>query len=239
MTDHAQTVILLHGLGRTGRSLLALELDLRAGGYATHSLDYPSTRRPIAALAQAVAASLAADGTWHDTWHEAQSVHFVTHSMGGIVLRWLLERELSPAQRQCVGRVVMLAPPNQGSAVAALTSTWPLARHFLGPALSDLTPAQMHIAPEWDRNIPLGIIAGTEGRAYPLGQLCLSGPHDGRVSVAETRLAGMRDQLVLPASHSLMMRRRDVRRQVLHFLDTGWFDRAEAAPRVVGSGGAG
>ncbi len=217
-----EIVILLHGLHRTGRSLLALEMDLRALGYATHSLDYPSTRLPLSEAAQHVAAELDLDGTWV----EAKRVHFVTHSMGGLVLRTLIASRLGPEQRARIGHVVMLAPPNQGSRVADLVGSWPIARKMMGPALRDLSPARAALLPGWDAEIPLGIIAGTAGWAYPLGNYCLTSPHDGRVSVEATRLPGMRDHLALPASHSLMMRRRDVRHQVAHFLRAGWFDRA-------------
>lgn len=221
MHELGETVILLHGLARSSRSLLGLEIDLRRAGYATHAVDYPSTRNPIAASAEAIAHDLAAEGIWN----ESSQVHFVTHSMGGIVLRRLIAQHFSPAHRATIGRVVMLAPPNQGSEVADVTSRWPLAVSIMGPALAELTTARMRGVLPWHAQIALGIIAGTEGWAYPLGQVCLPKPHDGRVSVAATGLDGMRDHLVLPASHSLMMRRHDVRQQVLHFLKTGWFSR--------------
>ncbi len=226
MLELGETVILLHGLARSSRSLLGLELDLRGSGYATHAIDYPSTRLPIAALAGAIARDLATEEIWNDS----SRVHFVTHSMGGIVLRQLIGRVLMPEELGAIGLVVMLAPPNQGSEVADLTSRWPLSRMIMGPALEELAVSRKQAIPAWKPDIPLGIIAGTAGSAYPLGQLCLPKPHDGRVSVDATRLQGMRDHLVLPASHSLMMRRPDVRRQVLHFLETGWFLRSAATP---------
>jgi len=226
MRERSETVVLLHGLGRSSRSLLGLELELRQAGYATYAVDYPSTRLGIAALAEAVAHDLASQ----QIWQVSSRVHFVTHSMGGIVLRQLIGRVLMPEELGAIGLVVMLAPPNQGSEVADLTSRWPLSRMIMGPALEELAVSRKQAIPAWKADIALGIIAGTAGWAYPLGQLCLPKPHDGRVSVDATRLEGMRDHLVLPASHSLMMRRPDIRLQVLHLLKTGWFLRSASTP---------
>ncbi len=212
----AETVVLLHGLGRGFRSMSYLASQLERDGYRVVNLPYPSRTLPIEAIAaEWLPAMLRDKGVT-----AATRVHFVTHSMGGIVLRqWLAQA--SAAERANLGRVVMLAPPNAGSEVSERLAAFLPFRWFtgvngrrLGTRATDLPRA---LGPWPVGAPPLGVIAG-DRTLNPLFSAWLPGPDDGKVSVASTRLAGMTDIVVLPHSHTWLPWRRDTVAQVLSFL---------------------
>ena len=218
-----QTVVLLHGLGRTAGSMEKVGQALRDEGYRIVNLDYPSTREAIGVLAKdhlkPVVDRITSAG---------QTVHFVTHSLGGILVRSLMAEHGGGK----VGKVVMLSPPNQGSEVAEHLQHNPLYRNFLGPAgqelglAPDATPLQLGAA-----DFDLGIICG--GRTSdPWFAALFNGPNDGKVSVARARLAGMNDFLVLPHGHTFIMQQPDVILQVSRYLDKGSFSHSNSSSRL-------
>jgi hypothetical protein len=192
--------------------MLGMQAALEKAGFATVNLGYPSTRMTIEALAArfldpALRAAQARGG----------KIHFVTHSMGGIVLRaWLYSHEL-PA----TSRIVMLAPPNQGSALAERLSGLALYQALHGPAGLQLTTTGLPrgLGPV---QAQLGVIAGTRS-LNPLFSLLVPGPDDGKVAVAETQVAGMDEFLVLPVTHTWMMWNSRVQEATVRFLSAGTF----------------
>jgi triacylglycerol lipase len=214
------TVVLLHGLARTARSMARLERLITEAGYPTWSWTYPSRRQGIEALADAVAERLADD--LGDT-----PVIGVTHSLGGIIVRHLAER----ANWQ---GVVMLAPPNGGSELARRLSGQSLFRWFFGPAGQDVgSPETWPSAPR-----PVAVIAGTGGAsiknppsllASALSLLPTTEAHDGTVSVNETRLPNMAGFATVDATHTWIMNHPEALALVLRFLDTGSFRELDPA----------
>ena len=220
----ADTVVLLHGLGLGSWAMARLERSLRAEGYRPVNLTYPSRTLPLEQIAtEWLPAQLRARGV-----ATAPRVHFVTHSMGGIVLRaWLREEQRKNGGRPPagLGRVVMLAPPNQGSAVADRLRHFPPFRWFTGvngARLGTGADALPRALGPWPDGIDLGIIAGNR-TLNPLFSAWLDGANDGKVSVTSTHLAGMHDHLVLPHSHTWLQWRADTARAVSRFLQHGRF----------------
>ncbi len=219
----ADTVILLHGLARTPLSMKRLEWSLRADGYRVLNVAYPSTRLSIATLAEQTLAPVfpALLPLAHNP-SPAPKVHLVTHSMGGILVRQFLHDHGVPAN---LGRIVMLAPPNQGSELTdKLRHLW-LYRRVNGPAGLELGTATSSTPQQLGPPRPgveVGIIAGHRS-LNPFFSALIPGPDDGKVSVARTHLAGETAHLSLPTSHTWMMWRRSVIAEVRSFLLNGRF----------------
>ncbi len=195
--DRRDLVVLVHGMGRGRASMWTLGRTLEAEGYRVLNWGYSSYTDSVPAIGADLSRALAAE------IGEAPRVHFVGHSLGNVIVRWALAHE-PPAR---VGRVVMLAPPNQGSAAAdryARYAAW------LMPPIAELRTAPgstVRMLPA-----PSGVDVGV-----------ISGKFDGKVSVAESHLPGERGHVVVPAAHSFIMNRRDVHDLTLRFLREGRF----------------
>jgi pimeloyl-ACP methyl ester carboxylesterase len=146
---------------------------------------------------------------------------FVTHSMGGLVARRLIDL-CRPAN---LGRVVMLAPPDRGSEIADRLSPLAPYRFAYGPAGQELTTRRQALnLPERDVDFDLAVVAGAKSLFNPFGKWLITGPHHGAVSVASTKLPGMSEHLALPVSHTFIMDAPEARRQSLAFLKNGEFE---------------
>jgi pimeloyl-ACP methyl ester carboxylesterase len=213
--DAGDSVVLLHGLAAGRLNMWPVHRALSRAGYRTLNLSYPSRSRSLDRLIDPLADEIErrARGT----------VHFVTHSMGGLVARALLSRR-RPAR---LGRVVMLGPPNGGSEWVQLLARIGLdelilreARHVLTPDRLDDTSASLG-----GIDYPVGIIAGDRAIDPILPRLVLPRPNDGKVSVAATQLAGAADHIVLRVPHTAMLISPRVHRQAIAFLRDGRFNR--------------
>ena len=210
-------VVLLHGMGRGPLSMKRIERALVNRGYRVVNIGYPSTRYSVEHLAR----SHLAPALRELDLPPGGRVHFVTHSLGAIVLRQQLATEPIPN----LGRVVMLGPPNRGSEIAdALKRGWFL-RLFTGPSGQQLGTSSEDLPRKLGPAcFELGVIAGDRS-LNPFFSGRLPRPHDGKVSVDSTRLEGMSDFLVLHCSHTFLPWSTRAIRQVVAFLEAGAFER--------------
>ena len=208
-------VVLLHGMSRTSRSFRKMQAALEAAGFATLNQDYASRRKALEALADDIHPAVVGFANGIDG-----SVHFVCHSMGGLLARVYLARY----RPQRLGRVVMLGTPNGGSEIADRLKDFTAYRAFFGPAgqqLGTLRDAAIDaILPSVDYSV--GIIAGNRS-IYPISSFVLPKPHDGRVSVENTGIDGMADHIVVGTSHPWLVRNREAIAQTIAFLSDGRF----------------
>lgn len=211
-----ETVMLVHGLGRTNRSMRKLERYLIGQGYTVVNLDYPSTKFDLEHLSTHYLAPAISTAKASST-----TIHFVTHSMGGILVR----HYLSTHSEQSIGRIVMLAPPNRGSEIIDVFGEYSLFKAALGPAAQQLSTSE-NSAPNTIPAISqeIGVIAGTSS-LNPLFSHFIDGTDDGKVSVSSTMLPEMQDHLVLDVGHTFIMTDTNVLDQIVHFLDHGTFQR--------------
>jgi len=218
-------VILLHGLARSARSMEKLASRLQDAGYRTANIDYPSRVYGIAALA-----NLALDAGLEECRKSGEGkISFVTHSLGGILVRQYLLNKNIPE----LFRVVMLGPPNQGSEVVDNLRSMPGFAQLNGPAGLQLGTGAKDVprtlgAVDFD----LGVIAGTRTINLILS-LYLPNPDDGKVSVESAKVEGMCDFLTLPVSHALIMRNDPVIDQVQYYLRAGRFSHKEETDDTV------
>ena len=213
--ETAETVVILHGLARNRSAMWMLAKRLEVSGYRTERFGYRSfnqSPQEIVAMLNAQLAQCCAD--------QKSKVHFVGHSLGGLMVRAYLARHKVPN----LGRVVLLGTPNQGSEVAdAFEKKWWF--DLLGPTVKQLGTANGGLAGNLPRpDYEVGVIAGN--RSSWKNDAYLPGQDDGLVTVASTKLPGMADFMVLPTGHSAMRYSKPVANQVLSFLKSGKFERA-------------
>ncbi len=213
----SEAIILLHGLSRTRRSMNKAGRSLAAYGYKIINVDYPSRSADISALSQ----QYITEALKQCDTEGVKKIHFLTHSMGGILLRDYLASQIIDK----LGRVVMLAPPNQGSEVVDKLGSWKLFYYLNGPAGlqlgTDNNSVPNRLGPV---NFQLGVIAGNK-TINPFLSGLIPGANDGKVSVSRAQVVGMKDFIVMPYSHSFIMRREAVIEQALHFIQQGSFAR--------------
>jgi triacylglycerol lipase len=217
-----EKVVLLHGLWRTRRSLRRLSAALAAHGYEVETWTYPSHGLAAAELVRRVHERM-------KTLRGKAKVHFVGHSLGAVLIRGAL---LMPVEFG-LGRVVMLAPPNQGAGIVGRLRSLRWMRwmvHGLGRTVGDLAPGSAFLGSLGVPTAEIGIIAGTRPH-HPINPSAWANrwfgveeSHDGTVELRSTPLPGMRDFIALPAHHTWICDDREVIRQTAYFLRHGHFD---------------
>ena len=208
-------VILVHGLGRTSKSFRKMARHLAQRGYEVCNIDYPSRKYNIQTLAEKclrpVISTRLSD--------PERKVHFVTHSMGGIIVRWCLKKY----SLENISRIVMLAPPNQGSEVVDFLKGRRFIRSIMGPAFCQLsTDSDGFVNTLGEVNADIGIIAGNRSIGG-IHSILIPGPSDGKVSVARTRLNTMADFMVVRRAHTFIMNADEVIDAVTRFIEAGRF----------------
>lgn len=203
-----EVVVFVHGIWACGSELALLRRRVSAAGYQVRQFRYPSLRASPAQNAVRLNAFLQSI--------DADLIHLVAHSLGGIVLCHLFND--FPAQRP--GRVLMLGTPLRGSVVARQLASWPVTRFLLGHAIEQ---GLLGDGPRWPDARPLGMIAGTHG-VLGVGLLVMGRvprPHDGTVAVIETESSLVTEHLQVPYGHFSMLFARPIADVVCGFLAQG------------------
>ena len=209
-----ECVILLHGMGRTTYSMASIESYLKKHGYQTVSHSYPSTSKTIEQISKDIIPQYIKECNV-----AAQKIHFVTHSLGGIITRYYLQSNNLPKG----SRVVMLSPPNKGSEIADRFHDSAWYRWLTGPAGQQIT-TDSNSLPNKLNAIPydVGVITG-RSTLEPWFSRLIPGEDDGKVSVESAKLAEMRDFLIIDQTHTFIMNNEEVKQQILNFLQFGRF----------------
>ncbi len=210
-TREGEIVFLLHGIGKGKYDMAPMARHLRQRGYTVVNWDYPSTKYNLVELADKLAGELERFPDY--------KIHFVTHSMGGIVVRTCLSRH----GFENVGRIVMIAPPSQGAELAEFFGNWGLYKFLLGPAGQELKPADAGACAS--AGVPtceFAIIAGGTGRQRGINPL-LAGDNDGTVTVESTKLEGAKDFALVPYPHPVIQMMPKTVQLTSAFLENGSF----------------
>lgn len=214
--EDRKCVVLLHGIARTSASMAPLAEYMEKRGYAAINIDYPSTDHAIDDLVERVNGKIIAS-----SWTPDCTTHFVGYSMGALIVRGLIHKH----RPEKMGRVVLLAPPNGGSEVADFWKNNFLFEWLYGPAGQELVTQQDAYRNRFGEvDFEVGVIAGDRS-IDPLSSSIIPGPDDGKVSIPRTKLPGMKDHIVVHATHTFIMRNEEVMEQALHFLKHGEFNR--------------
>ncbi|MCP4417500.1 MAG: alpha/beta hydrolase [Chloroflexi bacterium] len=196
-----------------------LERHFNDLGYQVVNFTYPSRNHAIPELS-CIALSRTLDIC---NQHNTHQIHFVTHSLGGILVRYFLKHNVI----ENLGRVVMIAPPNKGSQVVDVLRQMPGFRTVNGPAGAQLGTDAFSIPSHLGKvNYPVGVIAGSRS-VNPILSLFLPGPNDGRVTIENAQVEGMTDFISIRASHPFIMSRPETISQAAAFIKNGRFNRRE------------
>lgn len=218
----AECIVLLHGLLRSDSSFTKMSQHLEKQGYTVINQDYPSTQTNIETLAPGTINSALGQ------CDQQEAISFVTHSMGGILVRYYLKHFDIPTLKT----VVMLAPPNAGSEIVDKLSSLPPFEWLNGPAGSQLgtdDTSMPIVLGAVDYN--LGVIAGSDS-INPILSMLIPGDDDGKVAVERTKVKGMRDHIVLPVSHPFIMKDKEAINQTIFFLKNGKFSASKETPKT-------
>lgn len=213
----AEAVILIHGLGRSLWSLKRLELRLQKLGYATYNQSYPSTKQRVDVSAESYISKALATLTSE----KYDKIHFVTHSLGGIMVRYYLSNH----SIENLGRIVMLAPPNHGSEIAdKFKDQWwyKIATGPTGQQLTENNPLYKQLKP---LDTEVAVITGNRS-SDPWFNFLFDGDHDGKISVKSAKLKENHHFQVVNSGHTLLMESKEVRDLVINFLTNGELKKA-------------
>lgn len=218
--EKGECVALIHGMGRSYRSMNSMQDALTEAGYHTVNLNYPSTKKNIQALAKEHF-PIAIDQCRQFT---PEQIHFVTHSLGGIILR----QAFTEKKPEHLGRTIMLSPPNKGSAVVDNLKDWFLYKWLNGPAGQQLSTAEDSVPNQLGPvDFTVGIITGNRHAFFDkwLAEL-IPGTDDGKVSIDRTKIEGMTDFMVVSETHPYIMNSENVQNQTIYFLQNGRFKKS-------------
>ncbi len=207
-------VVFIHGFADRPYTMWKIEKQLQKEGYSVLNFDYSSTKWTMDTIVVRLHDEIV------DKCKNAEKIHFVTHSYGGLIIRAYLSQYLA----EIYGRLVMIAPLNQGSIIVEQFEDVPVFKKIYGPVLEKLGKDpddyfMKYPIPE----IPFGIIAGGLNNKYGFNPL-IPGDDDGTLAVEETKLQGCQDFILKPGLHSTLLWQNEVIKQIILFLEEGRFE---------------
>lgn len=206
-------VVLLHGILRTNRCMKGLTVFLEKENYEVLNLDYPSSKYDILSIAKLIHSQI------KNFSSQTVKTHYVGYSMGGLIIRAYLHL-YRPSN---LGRVIMLGTPNQGSEIADFLKPFGIYKILYGPAGQQLITDQKNIKKIFGNiNYELGIIAGSSP-FYLLANKIIGKKSDGRVSIVNTKIEGMKEHIIIKSGHTMLASNKTAWRLTLSFLKTGNF----------------
>jgi len=215
-SNASEGVVLLHGLCRSSGCMRKMSDALGAAGFVVENPNYPSRTARIESLSDAAIGKAMSSSKLKD----CSKIHFVAHSLGGILVRSYFKRH----KDERLGRVVMLGPPNGGSEVVDRLGSWWLFQKIDGPAGLELgtdpeaTPNRLGAV-----DFELGVIAGDRSINWINSLMMIDGKDDGKVSVERTKVAGMKDHITIHVTHTYMMKNQRAIEYTIRFLREGFF----------------
>ncbi|EOQ89874.1 alpha/beta hydrolase family protein [Leptospira yanagawae serovar Saopaulo str. Sao Paulo = ATCC 700523] len=212
ISDQQECVVLIHGFLRSSNHLKNLSDFLIENGYYVVSIEYESTSMSISEIADSNLSNF-------EEHCQNQKIHFVTHSLGGILLRSYLKKN----QIKHLGKIVMLAPPNKGSEVADFLSKFKVFNLILGPVVSQLkTDQNSYVNSLGLPNFQFGIIMGNV-TIDPISSYLIPGDDDGKVSIENSKLENMNDFLLVERTHNFIVDAPEVKEAILNYFKFGKF----------------
>ncbi|MGA2624642.1 MAG: hypothetical protein ABSF91_12360 [Bacteroidota bacterium] len=216
MSYSNQKVYLIHGYGSSTLLLKSIENYLKKNGFETVNYSYHSIRDDIRK-------------TGHNLYNQIKqdridTVSFVTHSMGALVMRALLTYSIKDSSFPTIYRIVMITPPNHGTEIADFFSSSSIFKFFLGPNVENMKTDSNSLA----NRLPLplksqvGIIVGEKSDSTGYNPF-IKGSNDGYVTPDEAKLGMEKDFRIIYKSHTLITQSKKTRRLVLSFLRNGTF----------------
>lgn len=208
-----QGVVLLHGILRTKNCMQGLADFIEQNNYKVLNINYPSSRHDILSLAKLIHPQI------RDFATQVTKIHFVGYSMGGLIIRAYLNLYM-PIN---LAQVVMLGTPNKGSEVADFLQDYWIYKKLYGPAGQQLITEQTSFKDIFGSvNYELGVIAG-KSPYYFIANRIINEESDGRVSINNTKLDGMKEHVVVNSGHTWLSTNKEVWRLTLLFLNSGRF----------------
>ena len=213
-----EVVVLAHGLGRSDFAMWRLNARLKEEGYLVCTLDYSTIGESVDTVLRTTTRQI------DECVFKAPKVHFIGHSLGGLVIRSYLQQQSVLAHSQVLGKVVLMGTPNKGSELADyLDESWVM--KVGGEISQSLKTGDNTLGQQINElDIDIGVIAGTKSARFTKD--VFDGPNDGLVSVESTKLDHMTDFIEIAVGHADMRSSEEVSKQAIHFLQHGVFDHA-------------
>jgi pimeloyl-ACP methyl ester carboxylesterase len=217
---NSEITILVHGFNKDHSDMLFIQKNLLLNGYNTFTANLPTTFSSLYKCQTILFLQIEKLIKTHET------VHYVAHSMGGLIVRYLI----NSIDQKNIGKCVFIATPHEGSKLAVLANKIPFYSYFFKPIKSLLPRAGYKPFPN-TKNFKVGIIAGNRNKGF-LGRMLLTENSDGRVEVFSVKSSDSDEFIVLPYSHADIHHEIETFNSLLTFLKIGSFKKSRLSKTI-------